>query len=556
MEQLGFEGMPRRLYTCTPTRLTSWLDCPRRYRMSYLDRPSPPKGPPWAHNSLGASVHNALAGWWRLPLAQRTVDGRRDLLGPRLDQRRLRRRARSRRAIARAPSPWWRLRGRAGPGRRAARRGADGRDPHRPHRGDRPSPAGSTALDARGPSWSSSTTRPDGTCSPRTTRAARWRWPCTRCRGGAGAAAGLPPGGTAPPAHRGPCSAWEHTRRNRWRGTCGRAEDIAAECAAADERMRGGLPRRRGTTRCSRRGPARPAAGATTGGIAPRAPRPPRAPSLGRPRGRVTPQPVPLTAAAYERVASAACQNAVSALAVVAGASTAGEWAAAGMHSLAGAEPAGHVLLRHRLPLVVVLAVQDEHGHRPASQLRRPVRRGEQVRRHQAQPVRVVAQHPAARNATMSPGTPAAVAVGSRCARQSSAIPARSASLSGRSPPPPRCRRGDAEGSEHRAQIPRPGAGQRTRAGAHQRDEENSAPGRGQHGLADDQPAEGVPDQVSRAGRGHDREDVRARRRSPIVVRIAGSGRLVLPAHVERDHVPAAAASWCRMARKSSLLPV
>jgi len=61
VEQLGFEGMPRRLYTCTPTRLTTWLECPRRYRMSYLDRPVPPKGPPWAHNSLGASVHNALA---------------------------------------------------------------------------------------------------------------------------------------------------------------------------------------------------------------------------------------------------------------------------------------------------------------------------------------------------------------------------------------------------------------------------------------------------------------------------------------------------------------
>jgi RecB family exonuclease len=73
VEQLGFEGMPRRLYPCTPTRLAAWLDCPRRYRMSYLDRPSPPKGPPWAHNSLGASVHNALAGWWRLPPAQRTV---------------------------------------------------------------------------------------------------------------------------------------------------------------------------------------------------------------------------------------------------------------------------------------------------------------------------------------------------------------------------------------------------------------------------------------------------------------------------------------------------
>jgi len=79
-EQLGFEGMPRRLYACTPTRLGTWLDCPRRYRMSYLDRPPPPKGPPWAHNSFGASVHNALAGWWRLPLRERTGPAAGDLL--------------------------------------------------------------------------------------------------------------------------------------------------------------------------------------------------------------------------------------------------------------------------------------------------------------------------------------------------------------------------------------------------------------------------------------------------------------------------------------------
>lgn len=72
-EQLGFEGMPQRLYTCTPSRLNSWLDCPRRYRMTYLDRPAPQKGPPWAHNSVGASAHNALAAWWRLPRQERTT---------------------------------------------------------------------------------------------------------------------------------------------------------------------------------------------------------------------------------------------------------------------------------------------------------------------------------------------------------------------------------------------------------------------------------------------------------------------------------------------------
>jgi putative RecB family exonuclease len=78
--QLALEGMPRRLFTCTPTRLTTWLDCPRRYRFTYLDRPQPPKGPPWAHNSLGASVHNALAAWWRLPLERRTPERAGSLL--------------------------------------------------------------------------------------------------------------------------------------------------------------------------------------------------------------------------------------------------------------------------------------------------------------------------------------------------------------------------------------------------------------------------------------------------------------------------------------------
>src|SRR4051812_49320697 len=59
-EQLGFEGMPEKLFVCTPSKLVAYEDCPRRYRFAYLDRPAPPKGPAWAHNSLGASVHTAL----------------------------------------------------------------------------------------------------------------------------------------------------------------------------------------------------------------------------------------------------------------------------------------------------------------------------------------------------------------------------------------------------------------------------------------------------------------------------------------------------------------
>jgi RecB family exonuclease len=78
--QLPFEGMPRRLYSAAPSRLLTFLDCPRRYRYQYLDRPPPAKGPPWAHNSLGASVHGALAGWWRLPVAERTVRRAGELL--------------------------------------------------------------------------------------------------------------------------------------------------------------------------------------------------------------------------------------------------------------------------------------------------------------------------------------------------------------------------------------------------------------------------------------------------------------------------------------------
>src|SRR5439155_1261928 len=70
-EQLGLFAQPPRLFACTPSKLTTFEDCPRRYRYAYVDRPAPPKGPPWGHNSLGASVHTALRNWYGLPPARR-----------------------------------------------------------------------------------------------------------------------------------------------------------------------------------------------------------------------------------------------------------------------------------------------------------------------------------------------------------------------------------------------------------------------------------------------------------------------------------------------------
>jgi putative RecB family exonuclease len=72
--------MPERLFVCTPSKLGAYTDCPRRYRYSYIDRPVPPKGPPWAHNSLGASVHTALKNWYMLPVERRTQEALPTLL--------------------------------------------------------------------------------------------------------------------------------------------------------------------------------------------------------------------------------------------------------------------------------------------------------------------------------------------------------------------------------------------------------------------------------------------------------------------------------------------
>lgn len=77
--QLSLANMPAKLFACTPSRLAAF-DCPRRYRFTYVDRPAPPRGQPWAHNTLGATVHVALYRWWLLPRARRTAEAGADLV--------------------------------------------------------------------------------------------------------------------------------------------------------------------------------------------------------------------------------------------------------------------------------------------------------------------------------------------------------------------------------------------------------------------------------------------------------------------------------------------
>ncbi len=71
-QQGVFEGMPTSLYAASPSRLLAYLDCPRRYRLQYLDRPRPAPRRQRAHTSVGLATHNALRDWWDLPLPRRT----------------------------------------------------------------------------------------------------------------------------------------------------------------------------------------------------------------------------------------------------------------------------------------------------------------------------------------------------------------------------------------------------------------------------------------------------------------------------------------------------
>ena len=79
-QQTTFAGMPTPLYSGSPSRLLAWLDCPRRYRMQYLDRPRPPARPQRAHTSVGIATHNALRDFWDLPASRRTPAGVAELV--------------------------------------------------------------------------------------------------------------------------------------------------------------------------------------------------------------------------------------------------------------------------------------------------------------------------------------------------------------------------------------------------------------------------------------------------------------------------------------------
>jgi RecB family exonuclease len=77
--QLGLDALDagfvaRPLARVTPARLGTWADCPRRYRLTYVDRPSPPRAGARAASTLGAVVHLALRAVYALPAPRRTPD--------------------------------------------------------------------------------------------------------------------------------------------------------------------------------------------------------------------------------------------------------------------------------------------------------------------------------------------------------------------------------------------------------------------------------------------------------------------------------------------------
>ena len=62
----------------SPTKVATWIDCPRRYYFTYVRRER--SGTSWAHLSFGNSIHAALRDWFELPGAQRSPASVADLV--------------------------------------------------------------------------------------------------------------------------------------------------------------------------------------------------------------------------------------------------------------------------------------------------------------------------------------------------------------------------------------------------------------------------------------------------------------------------------------------
>lgn len=60
------------LLRVTPARFSTWQDCPRRYRLRYVDRPTPPGAGARAPSTLGAVVHLALRSLFTQAGSRRT----------------------------------------------------------------------------------------------------------------------------------------------------------------------------------------------------------------------------------------------------------------------------------------------------------------------------------------------------------------------------------------------------------------------------------------------------------------------------------------------------
>ena len=62
-----------RLYAISPSKLGTWLDCPRRFFLQYVERQRASGS--WAHLSMGNAIHNALRDWFDDPAS--VMDDRR-----------------------------------------------------------------------------------------------------------------------------------------------------------------------------------------------------------------------------------------------------------------------------------------------------------------------------------------------------------------------------------------------------------------------------------------------------------------------------------------------